>query len=626
MSTYKEIKGFKVQTLSTDTVASQIDTGAWASAASMNTARIASTGTGSASSNYIIAGGYYLPPSADRSATEQYNGTSWTEVADCPQDLTYGNGLGSGTSSLLASYSQPGPVPGGYGPTTATHKWNGSSWSTVNSMNTFRQNAGTAGSTTAGLIFGGTAPGANANTESWDGTNWTEVADLNTAKSDIGGGCGVQTAALSASGSPVTTEQWDGSSWTEVTEINTPRQNSGKAGLYTSALCISGQNPSTYLANVEVWNGSSWTEVSDVSTARGYVGGMSPTGSAGSSDAIIAGGSGASLSAATEVWTTSSTFTKTNLGQVYFNSGSNAFKVTEQPVPGGTWASGGSMNTQGYAVYSLGTQTAAMRVGGYGGPPVGYQGNAETYNGSSWTAIPSLQANRSNEGGAGSGTITAALIYGGTAPPGRTGNTEEYDGSSWAEQNNLNTTRNQLAGVGTQTATLAFAGQSGPGPSGYSATVEFYNGSSWTETTDVNTARGGVVGIGQVYTAALAATGYGPGPSPALVEDWNGTAWTEVTEVNTGRGNVGSRGGTSTNGIIASGYSGSTRTVNCEHWNGSSWTEIANVAVARYGVGGQGSSTATIAFGGNSASSDPAGVTTTEEFTAPEVNKTITVS
>ena len=32
---------------------------------------------------------------------------------------TYGNGLGSGTSSLCSnSYSQPGPVPGGYGPTT----------------------------------------------------------------------------------------------------------------------------------------------------------------------------------------------------------------------------------------------------------------------------------------------------------------------------------------------------------------------------------------------------------------------------------------------------------------------------------------------------------------------------
>jgi hypothetical protein len=99
-----------------------------------------------------------------------------------------------------------------------------------------------------------------------------------------------------------------------------------------------------------------------------------------------------------------------------------------------------------------------------------------------------------------------------------------------------------------------------------------------------------------------------------------------VAETNTGRGNVGSRGGTSTNGIVASGYSGSSRTVNVEHWNGTSWTEIANVATARYGVGGQGSSTATIAFGGNTSASDPAGVTTTEEFTVPLSNKTITAS
>ena len=37
-------------------------------------------------------------------------------------------------------------------------------------------------------------------TETWDGTNWTEVGDLNTAKTDIGGGVGTSTAALSASG------------------------------------------------------------------------------------------------------------------------------------------------------------------------------------------------------------------------------------------------------------------------------------------------------------------------------------------------------------------------------------------------------------------------------------------
>ena len=103
-------------------------TGAWSTGGTMNTGRTSSTGTGSSSSAHIIAGGYYLPPSVDRSATETYNGTAWTEVADCPADLTYGNGLGSSTASLLCGYARPGPAPGGFGPTTDSHLWNGSSW------------------------------------------------------------------------------------------------------------------------------------------------------------------------------------------------------------------------------------------------------------------------------------------------------------------------------------------------------------------------------------------------------------------------------------------------------------------------------------------------------------------
>ena len=323
--------------------------------------------------------------------------------------------------------------------------------------------------------------------------------------------------------------------------------------------------------------------------------------------------------------------TEAQTGDFYYNSSTGQFKtVNTGGAPIGSWASGGDMNTQGYQLFSLGTQTAAIRAGGYGGPPVGYQGNAEQYNGTSWTALSAINDSRSNEGGAGSGTVTAGLIYGGITPP-RTGNTESWNGSSWTEVNDLNTARGGLAGVGTSTASLVFLGQDAPGGSGYTTKVESWNGSSWTETTDANTARGGVAGIGQVYTAALAATGYSPSPSASgLVEDWNGTSWTEVAEVNTPRGNVASRSGTSTDGLLCSGYSNpaSARTGATEHWNGSSWTEIADLATGRYGIGGQGStSLAAVAFGGNTAASDPAGVVTTEEFTAADfLIKSVTTS
>jgi len=71
-----------------------------------------------------------------------------------------------------------------------------------------------AGTTTAGLIAGGTNPGGFlALTESWNGTSWAEVADLATANK-ANNGQGTSTAAISCGGigSPDSTvntaEEW----------------------------------------------------------------------------------------------------------------------------------------------------------------------------------------------------------------------------------------------------------------------------------------------------------------------------------------------------------------------------------------------------------------------------------
>jgi len=82
--------------------------------------------------------------------------------------------------------------------------------------------------------------------------------------------------------------------------------------------------------------------------------------------------------------------------------------------------------------------------------------------------------------GAGAGTQTAGLMFGGTSPStNETGDTEEYNGSSWSEQNNLGEVRARLGGAGTQTAGLAFGGSS-PGVS-LEVDTEEYNGTSWSE-------------------------------------------------------------------------------------------------------------------------------------------------
>jgi hypothetical protein len=52
-------------------------------------------------------------------------------------------------------------------------------------------------------------------------------------------------------------------------------------------------------------------------------------------------------------------FQQENLGQVFYNSTSNAFKVTKQSVPAGTWASGGNLNTARAVYGASGTQTCS---------------------------------------------------------------------------------------------------------------------------------------------------------------------------------------------------------------------------------------------------------------------------
>jgi hypothetical protein len=66
--------------------------------------------------------------------------------------------------------------------------------------------------------------------------------------------------------------------------------------------------------------------------------------------------------------------------------------------------------------------------------------------------------NEGRENGMGFGlTNTASVVSGGQSPV--TGATEEYNGSSFTEKNDLNTARRSGAGAGSSTAGLVFGGQ-----------------------------------------------------------------------------------------------------------------------------------------------------------------------
>jgi hypothetical protein len=54
---------------------------------------------------------------------------------------------------------------------TVTEEWNGASWTEVADLNTGRSNLPGAGTTSAGLAFGGDTPPITAATEEWSGSS-----------------------------------------------------------------------------------------------------------------------------------------------------------------------------------------------------------------------------------------------------------------------------------------------------------------------------------------------------------------------------------------------------------------------------------------------------------------------
>ena len=194
MSTYKNIIGKPVKTLSSNLDNDQaegqiwynstdqefkdvISNKAWASSANMITAR-GLAGSGGTSTSAFVAAGYTTTIVAN---TEEYNGTGFATGANVGTARSQTAGAGTETAGLIAGGFEP--------PSTGkTEEYNGTSWSEQNDMNVERRTmSGTAGTQTAALFFGGyrditpTPNGTMNSTESYNGTSWTNEPALNTA-------------------------------------------------------------------------------------------------------------------------------------------------------------------------------------------------------------------------------------------------------------------------------------------------------------------------------------------------------------------------------------------------------------------------------------------------------------
>jgi len=309
MATYSTVKGFTIQSLSSDppapvegqvwyNTASNVlkgygaqGTGAWASAGALNTARQGAANFGIQTAA-ICAAGYTGSPS---NLCESYNGTAWTEVNNTTDsNYAFAGSFGTQTAGIKA---------GGGSASNVTESWDGTCWTSSANLATGVGDAEAgSGTQTAGIVAcGWITPNDQKIAQTYDGTSWAAANSCNTARSYVARSGITQDTAIVTGGSvspQQQTETYNGTSWTEVSDLNTGRQNASGGGPSTSGLVFGGSPP--YRALTENWNGTSWTEVADLATAvyRSGAGSNSP----GTTNISFGGYTGA-YADATEEWT-----------------------------------------------------------------------------------------------------------------------------------------------------------------------------------------------------------------------------------------------------------------------------------------------------------------------------------
>ena len=313
MTTFKEIRGNLIKSTSTDPAnpqegqiwynsTSQVLKGeefleAWSSATSLlnnHGEHIAGSGSGTDG----LAFGGEGPVNYD--LTEEWNGSGWTAGGVWPSkdESIMSCGTSGPTTIGFGGIGSPsGSPPASRQTTSATY--DGSSWTTTNSLPVAKRAGQGFGTNTAAVAAGGdTSPtDPQSSVEEWDGTNWTAVTALPEGKGNMGGGTGTQTAGLvfggynpSPAGTSNTTFEYDGTSWTAGGNMNVGRNQvngwGGPAG-QTASICGGGNDGAAVSLLTEAYDGTSWSTKPNLATARqGSANGIGTS----SSNGIQAGG------------------------------------------------------------------------------------------------------------------------------------------------------------------------------------------------------------------------------------------------------------------------------------------------------------------------------------------------
>tara|TARA_R100001015_G_C4619494_1_gene176230 strand:- start:39 stop:1877 length:1839 start_codon:yes stop_codon:yes gene_type:complete len=424
----------------------------WKSAPALNAGK-EGMGSGGTTSAAWKAGGN---PPTTTTATEEYNGSSWTTV---PGTLNSGRYIMGSCGTQTA-----GLCCGGYngsGNNNESEEYNGTAWSEGNNLNTARRTLTTFGIQTAAIAVGGQTPSVTTATESYDGTSWTTLPATYPVAFSDGSSSGTQTAGLifggytSAADVTTTTRKFDGTTYSSAPSMGTATARGAAAGSQSATLAFGGTSPNPgtvveeFNISANVITAAAWASGTALPISPGEQG----TGVGQTAEAYLHGG-----------YFSNPTSTNSNKYFIYDGSTHSSIPNTTKTI---AWRG------------SNGSSTSGLVYGGYFYPGgSGPYTNVESYNGSSWsneTAIPIAEY-----GYVGAGpSETAAIVIGGDEGP---TTTHLYDGSSWTSGSAYPFGGYQQAMAGTQTAAIASCGIPPSGAPGMKLDAYEYNGSSWTAT------------------------------------------------------------------------------------------------------------------------------------------------
>ena len=592
MATYEEIYGKRVKEFDSDpTLDSSYEGQVWYNTSTGTLRSVVSFAAYSTSTNLpsarstnaqggaVVTAGFSVGGTSMNN-TDEYNGSGWFAGGNYPTPRSYLAGSGPETAAIAA---------GGNTYTNAANTYNGSTWTSITAMPTGSEACRAAGTSTATLIVeGGILPGPYpSSTYEWNGSSWTSGGSIPTSGNYGANVAGTQTAAYSCGGnSPLksATNNYDGSSWTTSGSApksiyNTHGNTVGTqtSGVITGGSGIAGPN---FGAETFHYDGSVWA--ANVNSLQAYSNTGATWGTQNSH--VFAGGS---------------TPPATTLTQEY--------NVSTNTITAAAWASGGTLPITMRQNMSFGTQTAAINCGGYA--PPGTKDDSLSYDGTSWTATPDLNA-AARFGGV-AGTQSAGLEFAGIQPDTTlSANVQSWNGSTWSNNPyNVSTGTYGNMGCGTQTAALKIGGAAPGSPSIYTTTEE-YDGEGWTAGGTMPQGRYGGGGNGLQTTCVFAGGQDATGPSSTSCVEYDGTSWTAGGSLNSSRGSGAMGAGASSDSALV--FGGAPAQSFNEGYDGTAFSTRPSLATGRGFSGGNGIATSALIVAGG----PPSGTTTNvEEFT-----------